>query len=336
METNDGFTFKRRTANKTMAIPMSKMAAKMKKEEPIPNTELVFNIIRPNKNARIQSKIKRVAKTEEDYGKRTRNRAKEDSKGAAIPKETKKIKRKLRDKENKEEDKTCDQSKIQFNVLKKRKTIRLDKSIDLSIDSIFIEEPKGTDFIEDRKACESNEVRNGKAIKMSIPTLKEKIKSNEIYKKVRSDNINDLIKDCILFLNDNSKYANEVIKHCNANYFSDIDYRKEIENTNSKIDQIRNEISKWETIFKEKADKNTLNVIKLEMPEPLKPVDKTSIQQEFEEKANKLKMLDDKLKYFFEHAKEKSENLLKNVFGSIGEKNVDALFLLKAMSKLGR
>ena len=173
-------------------------------------------------------------------------------------------------------------------------------------------------------------------IRMNLPVITEKIKSNEIHKIVISNNINDLIKECLIFLKDDSKYSREIVKHCNANYFSDMDYRKEIEMANGRIEQVKTEISKWRNIFETEVKANAITVPEIQVPEISIEVDTERILEEFEEKAKILQSMNEKLRYFFENAKEKAENLLKSVFGSMEEKNLDALFLLKAMSKLGR
>ncbi|KAM0680264.1 hypothetical protein GINT2_001649 [Glugoides intestinalis] len=309
METSEGFTFKRKTSNRHASIVTGRVEVQITDKRHNTSNDFVFNRVRANTYVYPQRA----------EGKAQMQETKSKTQGEKIPVATKKA---VKANKKKEKDIIADASAIQFNILKKRKTIRLDNNIDISSDSILIDMPKGN-YLEE-------------PICMVLPTFKEKIKSHDIYKSVSANNINELIRQCIVFLNDKSKYADEVVKHCSANYFSDIDYRKEIENTNNKIEQIRNEITKWEGIFENKKQTNTLEIESIEYPKLECNLDKTAVIVEFEEKAARLRMLDDKLKYFFEHAKEKSETLLKNIFGTLGEKNVDALFLLKAMSKLGR
>lgn len=311
METSEGFTFKRKTSNRHANIAKGQVEVQLADKNYNTSNDFVFNRVRPNTCAYPQ---RTEAKTQMVESKSKTVREK-------IPVSRKRDAKVTKKKEK--ETTVADASVIQFNVLKKRKTIRLDNNIDISTDSILVDASKGN-YMQDEP------------VSIALPIFKEKIKSHDIYKTVGANNINELIKECIVFLNDRSRYADEVVKHCAANYFSDIDYRKEIENTNNKIEQIRNEISKWEDIFENKKKTNNLEIECFELPKVECKQDKTAIIAEFEEKASRLRMLDEKLKYFFEHAREKSETLLKNIFGSLGEKNVDALFLLKAMSKLGR
>lgn len=293
METSDDFTFKRKSANKGINLAFTKINYN---KETIKNKEeeFTFNRLRPNPNAKENTQLRKTNSKEGATNKKLRKTTKKNN-----------------------------ESTVQFNVIKKRKTIRLDKSIDISSGSIIVDAPKDTCLSED-------------SLRIDLPVIKEKIKSNEIYKNVISNNVNDLIKECTIFLNDNSSYTKEVIKHCDANYFSDTDYRKEIELTNNKIEQVRSEINKWEKVFGKVKVQNEIAIKELIPMEIDGWLDKNEIIKEFEEKAKKLKVFDEKLRYFFEYAQEKSENLLKSVFGSLEEKNVDAIFLLKAMSRLGR
>ncbi|ELA41023.1 uncharacterized protein VICG_01905 [Vittaforma corneae ATCC 50505] len=328
METSEGFTFTRKTSNKGANLAFTKIESSKMQEKHNMNHDFVFNRLRPNTTVnlhRTNTQPKRTnKKNSKDYHV-TGTVEHNEQKNPQIT-ITKKNTMKKTDKKktaSKKSEANPEESTIQYNVVKKRKTIRLDKSIDLSSGSIIVETPKDS--------CLSEET-----LRIDIPVIKEKIKSHEIYKNVSTHNINELIKECIAFLNDNSQYAREVIKHCDANYFSDIDYRKEIEATNNRIEQIRSEIGKWEDVFEKAKASNNIDVKVLNTATPEIQFNKDAIAIEFEEKASRLRILDEKLRYFFEHAKEKSENLLKSVFGSLEDKNVDALFLLKAMSRLGR
>lgn len=223
------------------------------------------------------------------------------------------------------------------NAEKRRKTIEMENDIDLSTNS------KDDTFVNNN--------------------LNEKPKSKEIHKLTASNSVNDLIKECVNYLGDGSKYSKEIINYCNSNYFSDIDYRKEIESNVNKTDQARLEIEKWDSIYSEEIKDNEIIVPVIEeyfktsgssktttivdenlfsnpnLVEETKLLNKErmkKLQSEFNEKSKMLFGLENKIKYFLDNSKEKSENLLKGIFGSIGEKTVDAMFLLKAMSKLGR
>lgn len=215
-------------------------------------------------------------------------------------------------------------------VAKKRRTIQMEQSIDLSTDiSLLQGEP------ECNTALAKSSARDVLA-KAGMP----RTRSHEIHKRVLSSNVNDLIKECIHFLKDDSDYAREIIKHCNSNYFSDIDYRKEIEVTNTRSEHIKDEISKWDKAFLEEKASNAIAIPEItpyaEENRELGAEADRMLAEEFEEKARRLLELEERLKYFFENAKEKSDSLLKCIFGSLEEKSVDAIFLLKAMSKLGR
>lgn len=334
METNQGFTFTRKAPNKAVNVEFMKIKTteKIKQMEDVGFSfkKVGENPLAPpliaNKKSKdaANRKLAKNLETNEDSAK---------SKGKNVEKLTKTktlcvLKKNIGKKgifENKKEfeDAQVNQSVLEFNVVKKRRTIKLDQDIDLSSNSILVSPPKA-------------ECMSGEIVKMNMPVIAEKVKSNEIFKLVISNNINDLIKECIIFLKDESKYSREVVKHCNANYFSDIDYRKEIEVVNCKMEVVKGEIAKWNKIFENEKNESIILVPEIKSNEISSEIDIESIQKEFEEKAKVLQQQNERLRYFFENAKEKAENLLKNVFGSMEEKNVDALFLLKAMSKLGR
>lgn len=347
METNQEFTFTRKAPNKAINIDCIKIKTsentkynedigfKFKKvgENPhipfIANTKLKEGIVkknnrqpRTNKENNLQE-IAALSKSKNNKSLKTKSvtvyKKNKDKEEMAIQNTNKNPVIAVQGTNNNK----LDQSVLEFNVIKKRRTIQLDQDIDLTSNSILVEAPKGE--------CMSEET-----IRMNLPVITEKIKSNEIHKIVISNNINDLIKECLIFLKDDSKYSREIVKHCNANYFSDMDYRKEIEMANGRIEQVKTEISKWRNIFETEVKANAITVPEIQVPEISIEVDTERILEEFEEKAKILQSMNEKLRYFFENAKEKAENLLKSVFGSMEEKNLDALFLLKAMSKLGR
>lgn len=328
METSEGFTFTRKASNKGANLAFTKIESSRMQEKRSMNYDFAFNRLGPNPTVNLrwtdaQAKSVNKMNFKDYYAEEATSHDEQKKTQMTITKKSMGKKGNFKKAGDKKKGEGSEEDTIRYNVVKKRKTIRLDKSIDLSSGSIIVETPKDS--------CLSEE-----AFRIDIPVVKEKTKSHEIYKNIATHNINDLIKECIIFLSDNSQYAGEVIKHCNANYFSDIDYRKEIEATNSRIEQIRNEIGKWEDVFEKTKTLNNINIKLLNAPSLEIQLDKGAVVAEFEEKACRLRILDEKLKYFFEHAKEKSENLLKSVFGSLEDKNVDALFLLKAMSRLGR
>lgn len=286
METSDGFAFTRRTANRGAKLAFSRIEAPNTHTKHTAAQEFSFNRLQANTAVSITN----PART------RRARRQKEAQAG---------------------------EGGIKYNVVKKRKTVRLDKSIDLSSASIIVDTPKDACLTDD-------------TLRIDLPLIKEKVKSHEIYTQVSTGNINDLIIDCVKFLGERTSYSAEVIKHCNANYFSDIDYRKEIETSSGRMEQIKEEIAKWGRVYQERKAANSVDVRELVRPSIEMKFDRDGICMEFEEKAARLRAMEDRLKYFFEHAREKSESLLKSIFGSLEEKSVDALFLLKAMSRLGR
>lgn len=230
-----------------------------------------------------------------------------------------------------------------FGAAKKRRTIQMEQSIDLSTDiSLLQAEPECSTASLVRKKTED------RVVGINVPQQREKTKSHEVYRRVLSGNVNDLIKECIYFLKDDTGYAREIIKHCNSNYFSDIDYRKEIELANSRNEQIKSEIDKWNRVFIEEKARNGITILEIldgktateewhsEDEAASNVLAQRRLVAEFEGKAKRLLDLEGRLRYFFENAKEKSDNLLKSIFGSLEEKSVDAIFLLRAMSKLGR
>lgn len=219
----------------------------------------------------------------------------------------------------------------QPSIVKKRRTIQMEQSIDLSTDASLLQGDPECGTI----------IKSSARDKVSAGVPAQRIRSHEIHKRVLSSNINDLIKECIFFLKDDSEYSREIIKHCNSNYFSDIDYRKEIEVANSRSEHIRDEISKWSKTFQEVKALSTIVIPEItpsveEWSDGLTPEADRMLVEEFEGKAKRLLEFEERLRYFFENAREKSDNLLKSIFGSLEEKSVDAIFLLKAMSKLGR
>ena len=119
-----------------------------------------------------------------------------------------------------------------YNI-KKRRTIKMDENLDLSTDSL-------------EKTLDSEHT-----LKLVIPEPKKNVKTYEIYKTINSDNINELIGACLRYLKSDISYSRQILKNCEANYFSDIDYRKEIENVQNKTVNFKIEIEKWNNIFEE-------------------------------------------------------------------------------------
>lgn len=232
--------------------------------------------------------------------------------------------------ENKE---NANESNFVSETAKKRKTIRLEDSLDLSTGSAECPPEGGAGegrAAAREDACGGNNAGGAKA--------RQKVKSFEIYKKVSTGNINDLIRECVHFLQTDTPYASEILRHCDANYFSDIDFKVEIDSAVSKIEGVRGEIAKWNGVYKEqKADcgVEVERLAGLAVGDRVR-FDEAEMAEEFREKAQRLKSLENRLRYFFENAKVRSEALLRNIFGAVEDRSVDALFLLKAMSKLGR
>ncbi len=170
-----------------------------------------------------------------------------------------------------------------------------------------------------------------------------KIRSHEIHKTIENPEINNLIKGCVLYLKDNTGYGDKIINGCEKKIYKDIDYTKEIEDAVARTEEIKGEIEKWNNVNKKLVEEEFIYVEKISSND-YEATDLTTVyneemevmKKEFEEKVNKIKSLEMNLKYFFENTKNKSENLLKNIFTAAENRSVDALFLLKAMSKLGR
>lgn len=473
METKNGFTFKRKGTSKigNMSINISDKIG----QEGSSECEFVFKRVSANKKVSLKNnKIMTLSKLESKYEKQKRpNSSSKLQKGIKskispkhhienceeldraklkaclenenfsnfekneeiVNRRTKSGKKKEPGKAKNDRENLVENSLLQFNIVKKRKTIHLDKSIDISSSSIVIDDRpvvdnciKNNNFITNNdlslndnklicnkenfnfekldfgkknhdKVLEIDDIINNNPLsgfeQLQKEIRAEKIKSGEIYKKVNSNNINDLIKGCIGFLSTNTAYSNEIVKHCNLNFFSDIDYRREIEATNNKIEHFKAEIKKWKGIYEAQKAKNidsfkiagkaensleeihsvdlNSDIIEIESSiletendknveksiskehEPVithsnKKVSKViessyintlsnlneSLSREFEDKSKKLRSLDLKVKLFLENAKEKSESLLRNVFDSLDDRSGDAMFLLKAMSRLGR
>lgn len=215
----------------------------------------------------------------------------------------------------KKEIKELNESGFIFKTLKKRRTIQMDENLDISTDT------------------EVSQVEE--TLKLELPKLEEKMKSNEIHKKIKDKNINTLVKECLNFMNIDCKYGQEIMKNCAANYFRDIDYKKEIENVNNKNENIKEELTKWKRIYEDLKNNNEINVELLndsfEYEEDLE-----NIQLEFNKKAEKLNSLVVRVKHYLSVAKNRADSLLRNIFESMEEEKVDAMFLLKTMSRIGK
>lgn len=226
-----------------------------------------------------------------------------------------------------------------FKTLKKRRTIRLEESIDLSTESGVNGEESGINDTTLLSTIE-DEGRRGLVMPITHPRAEEvasgyKLKPNEIHKKVPDNNVNSLIKECVLYLKDDESYTKEIAKHCDANYFSDIDYKRNIEGMKERIEQVQSEISKWNEVYGGLETVHVEPIVRPPAPEVYEFNSKALIE-EFDVKANRLKQLESRLRYFLEHSKAKSEAMLKNIFGAVEDRSVNALFLLKALSKLGK
>lgn len=209
-----------------------------------------------------------------------------------------------------------------------RETIRMNDSIDISTASSHVDLQDPTE-----EAQPDND--NDSTIIMHYPVMEEKIKSYEIHKRVLEPNVNKLIVECIKFLNCTSAYATEVRRHCLNNYFSDINYKNEIEAADGRMSVIGTEIRKWNEIYARKIKAART------LPEPIdisgiqrSNINMQDIRSEFEEKARCLKVKRERVRCFLESMKTHSELLLKGIFTAAEEKSVNPLFLLRAMSKL--
>lgn len=212
--------------------------------------------------------------------------------------------------------------KLVSKTAKKRRTIQMEECLDLS-----------TDSEKDVSTSSPKDLYAGPA---AAPVA---VKSSEIHKRVADGNINSLVKECVRFLKDDSPYAYEISTYCNGNYFSDIDYRRDIESTQARIDAVQSEISKWNRIYEERSGRTEVGSLPGALYSTLRDrelFDPTSIIGEFRGKAERLRELEGRIAYFLEGAKAKSEVILKNIFGAVENRTVDALFVLKAMSKLGK
>jgi len=377
--TKDGFTFKRRGSNKKVEFECRKIKATdifspnngEKITSACDENEFNFNVIRKKEN-----RIQQIAKSKDTSNRKERTVTNkkgnfrgrkpkvnlvDDSENAEknLKEEALKTypKKKLRNK--KQPIPKDNENSLVFNVVKKRKTIRMENDIDLSTNDSM--EPVNEDEVESSVVNMNPGVvkndssifvdrRNEGVLRMEIPTVPERLKSNEIHKKVASGSINDLIRECLGYLKDNSDYSKEIVRHCNSNYFSDVDYRKEIEQIKNRNSQIKTEIEKWSKVKDLEMCENEIlvpSIVEENETEDIELVnnstdgmelvqDRQVMIDEFNEKSQRLLGLEGKLRYFFENAKDKTENLLKNIFGSLEERSVDAMFLLKAMSKLGR
>lgn len=217
------------------------------------------------------------------------------------------------------------ENKDNFNTIKKRNTIQMDDNLDISTESNASE--KEFDKIADQ------------TLKFEMPKPMEKIKSYEIHKNVSDGNINTLIANCIDFLKTEDPYSKEIVKHCNSNYFRDIEYRKEIDSVTNKKESIKQQIDMWNSVYnsqKKNMVVNTVSTISSKEDENQEDLQIENLTAEFEDKSQKLRSAECRLKYFLEIAKSKSESLLRSVFDTMDEHKVDTLFLLKAMSRLGR
>ncbi|KAI5150896.1 hypothetical protein ENBRE01_1771 [Enteropsectra breve] len=251
-----------------------------------------------------------------------------------------------------------EESQFVFKKVNKRVRIEMDENIDFSTDSIGMERIENP--MEDSKEIDNSiniealspatntegislaknikYVSSSEAAKDAPHADKIKIsKPSDIYKNLKSENVNELIKECVLFMKDGKKYSKEIVKHCECNYFSDINYDREIETAKNRTDRIEGELSKWSEIYDEKCG----NLLILNEPEKETSAisaveDNEDLVREFEEKQMKLRTGEAKLRLFFENAKETSTMLLKKVFGSMEERGTGVMFLLKAMSKLAK
>lgn len=195
-----------------------------------------------------------------------------------------------------------------------RKSINMDERIDLSTTS-------------------ASSTDENQTLVMSYPVMKGTTKSYEIHKLINEQNVNKLIIECVRFLNINNEYSGEVIKYCSANYFSDINYKNEIETIENKTSKLIKEIERWKGMYtKKKKEREEAREIEKHKERRANAQDISKI---FEEKAARMRNAGNKLKIVLEGIKEKSEILLKGIFTAVEEKRANPLFLLRAMSKLG-
>lgn len=331
--TKDGFTFKRISTNRVpKSEPSYNRRAVTREEEP----EFIFNSL---SNGAVP--LKPAANLQKSRQNNKPGRAKKGTEAATG--KTRRIRQKQpQTKEN--------ESNFLFNVLKKRKTIRMDDSIDLSTESVELPDhhmavatataprSRNTTTPSANIPEESVNIVLDTELRLPFPVRQERIKSYDIHTLLKEDNINRLTEECVRFLKDDSEYAREIIRHSRANYFSDVNHRREIETVQSRIGSVGEETDKWSRIYSELTEETA----RMKMPTICPPsgrdlpsLDKQALIEEFQQKASELKEREEHLRHSFENIKHRSEKLLKNIFGAVEDHKVDALFLLKAMSKLG-
>ena len=215
-------------------------------------------------------------------------------------------------------------------------TINLERSLDISTESAMgggnqagimgqgLEEPDSTRYYEEPR--------------IHLPAPSEKVKSHSIHQVVKENNVNQLIEECVKYLKDTTPLGKQIIKYCRANYFADINYKSDIDAVASKIESVKAEERKWDAEYARLVGECDVSVKEVAAPSlPEAPaLDRESLVEEFQKKAEVLKNLEGRMRHFFENSKAKCGDLLKNIFAAVEDKAVDPIFLLKAMTKLGQ
>ncbi|KAI4293124.1 hypothetical protein PAPHI01_2398 [Pancytospora philotis] len=326
-QTNDGFTFRRVSTNRVeraeIACAPGRRTESIAGQDAFELDGFTFRKLSTRPGAKEQAKSMQKPAAPKKGGVTVRIGGKGPKKEAAAPTE----------------------GSFVFKTVKRRRTVRLDESLDLSTESVnrdAVSEIKDSTILTEIGGQEPASVEE------AVPRLSReaaappaplaaaaRVKSNEVYRTVSGQNINGLVRACIAHLRDDTEYAREISRHCDANYFSDIDYKREMDGAQTRLEGVQAEISKWNSVY---GSLGRVQVERLERPPEtaVDGFDEAALAEEFSAKADRLMRLENRLSYFLEHAKARSEGILKNIFGAVDDRSVNALFLLKAMSKLGK
>ncbi|ORD99522.1 hypothetical protein A0H76_709 [Hepatospora eriocheir] len=233
---------------------------------------------------------------------------------------------------------------LSFKILNENKVVEEIKLNSIDSEEIKVnKKAKKANLNKKNKKTKKEEIRQLDSISqyedtqtLFIPEQKESIKSDEIYKVIKKQNINEFILESLKFLKVTGQTAIDIYKACSANYFKDIDYNKEIEQTNKRIIEVENEINKWNDIYKSisQFDMEIANLeeIYTERDKEMLRIENERIKKSFLTKSINMGLLKGRIENKLEKYKKRANDLLSK-FLLTSEIEEYPLFLLKAMAK---
>lgn len=239
---------------------------------------------------------------------------------------------------------------------KRREFDNMSRNVDCAFDFKFVRNNrrKAQDTAEDVEGKIENEVLLNEMDDLESlsgtviikEACKKKTDTQEIHDKLdEKGTLDDLLRLCISHISKTKKSAysarlEEVFRQKMETVMKR-EIERDIEETEKRIVWAEDEVEKWNRLKLEVLNSNDVNVreiIKIRMDRGFGISERIEvIRREFSQRAEKLEFLKEAARSSIVHVKEQGEELLKRILNIIcKQKEVDTLFLLKALSNTGK